>query len=61
MAETGGSYDLDNTSSATSAATGGRVSTGMIIQSSGNGLGIVKMLAIAGIAVVLYRVLKGGK
>ena len=61
MAAPAGNYDLDNTSSASSGATGGRISNGMIFNSAGGGLGLVKMLAIAGVALIALRILKGRK
>lgn len=58
MALPAGNYDLDNTSSAPSAATGGTIKNGMTINSSGGGIGIVKMLALAGIGLIIWRIVR---
>ena len=55
-AEMNGQFD----NSASSAATGGQIRNGMIFNSSGAGsLGLVKMLAIAGIALIAWRMFRG--
>lgn len=53
-----GSYDLDNTSNATSGAQGGRIGSSFVSNSAGGGIGIVKMLAMAGMAAILLKILK---
>lgn len=58
MALPAGNYDLDNTSHATSGAQGGRIGSNFIYNSAGGGIGIVKMLAMAGVAVILLKLMK---
>lgn len=58
MALPAGSYDFDNTSSAPSAATGGTIKNGMVINSSGGGIGLVKMLALTGIGLIIWRLVR---
>ena len=53
-----GEQNYDFGSSATSATTGGRISNGMIFNSSGTGFGLVKMLAFAGVALIALRLLR---
>ena len=50
------SGDLSSQSSATS--TGGSIKNGAIFNSSGGGIGLVKMLALAGIGFLIWRMLK---
>lgn len=56
-AELSGTYDFG--SSATSSAQGGRIGGAWVANSSGGNIGIVKMLAITGIAVLLYKMFRG--
>ena len=56
----GSGYTYENAESTSSAATGGRISTGATIVSAG-GIGLVKMLAIAGVVLIGLKILKGGK
>lgn len=59
MALPAGNYNLDNQSSATSAATGGRIDNGMIFNSSGAGnIGIVKLLTYTGIGYLLWQIFR---
>lgn len=51
------SGDLSSQSSA--AATGGRIGGAWVNNNSGGHIGIVKMLAITGIAVLLYKMFRG--
>ena len=44
-----------------SAATGGRISNGMIFNTSGQSIGLVKMLCLAGVALLALKILKGQK
>ena len=53
-----GEQNYDFGSSATSAATGGKASTGLIVNSSGGSIGLVKMLALAGVALIALRLLR---
>ena len=56
-----GNISLSDAMNATSSAQGGRISNGMIFNSSGGSLGLVKMLAIAGVALIAFRIYKGKK
>lgn len=47
-----GNIDLSDSMNATSSAQGGRISNGMIFNTSGQHIGIVKLLALS--AVVLF-------
>lgn len=52
---------LDFGSSASSAATGGRIGSNFISNVSGKqGLGLVKTLALAGVALIAYKFLTKG-
>lgn len=42
-------------------AQGGRISNGMIFNTSGKNIGLVKMIAIAGVALLVYRIYRGRK
>lgn len=44
--------------SSTSSALGGKISNGMIINTSGTGIGLVKMLALAGFGVIIWRLMR---
>lgn len=55
-AELSGEFDFG--SSATSAALGGNIKNGMIFNSSGGQIGLVKMLAIAGFGLILLKILR---
>lgn len=46
---------FDFSSRANSTAQGGSIKNGMIFNSSGGKIGLVKMLAIGGFALILYR------
>ena len=48
--------EFDFTSTATSAAQGGNIKTGTIFNFSGSNFGLVKMLTLAGIALIAYRI-----
>lgn len=43
----------------TSSATGGKISNGAIFNSAGSTFGLVKMLTLAGIALIALKILKG--
>ena len=58
-AELSGTMDFG--SSASAAAQGGNIKTGAILNTSGGNFGIVKMLAIAGVALIALRILKDKK
>lgn len=46
----------------TSAAQGGRISNGMVFNTSGAGhFGILKMLVIAGVALIAFKIYRGKK
>lgn len=51
-----GEYDFG--SSASSGAQGGSIKNGMIFNSSGGHLGLVKMLAVAGFGLILLKILR---
>lgn len=60
MAIPAGNYSYSgDTDAASSAATGGRIG-GLVINNNaaGSGIGIVKMLALAGLGLVIYRLFK---
>lgn len=48
---------LNNTSS----AMGGRISNGMIFNTAGGSFGFVKMLALAGVALLAFKIYRGNK
>ena len=48
---------LNNTSS----AMGGRISNGMIFNTAGGSFGLVKMLALAGVALLAFQIYRGSK
>lgn len=50
------SGDLSSQSSAT--ATGGSIKNGMTINTSGGGIGLVKMLALAGVGFIIWRMMR---
>lgn len=43
----------------TSTATGGRISNGMIFNTAGGSIGLVKILCFAGVALLAYRIYRG--
>lgn len=57
IGEVGLEGQMDFSSSATSAATGGQIKNGAIFNTSGGGLGLVKTLAYAGIGFLIWRLL----
>lgn len=53
--------DADVSSAATSTATGGKIGSNFISNTSGKqGLGLVKMLALAGFAFIAIKLIKRG-
>lgn len=50
--------EFDFGSSASAASQGGSIKTGAIFNTSGGGVGIVKILTIAGVALLAYRILR---
>lgn len=48
--------EFDFGSSASAAAQGGTIKNAAIFNTSGGGVGIVKLLAIAGVALLAYRI-----
>lgn len=50
--------DISGDLSSQSSAQGGKISNGMIINTSGTGIGLVKMLAIAGFGVIIWRLMR---
>ena len=52
--------NLDLSSRSNPVATGGRASTGLVVNTSsaGGSIGLVKMLAIAGVALLAYRIFR---
>ncbi|MBQ8436768.1 MAG: hypothetical protein IJX20_03865 [Alphaproteobacteria bacterium] len=55
-----GKVGLEGTMDFGSAASaqGGKISNGMIINTSGTGIGLVKMLALAGFGVIIWRLMR---
>lgn len=49
-------FDISGDLSSRASATGGKIGSQLINNTSGGGVGIVKLLAIAGVCVVLFRV-----
>ncbi len=49
-------FDISGDLSSRASATGGKIGSQLINNTSGGGIGIVKLLAIAGVCVVLFRV-----
>jgi len=45
----------------TSTATGGRISNGMIFNTAGGSLGLIKILAVCGAALLALRIWRGNK
>lgn len=53
--------DADISSTAASTATGGKIGSNFITNTSGKqGIGLVKMLALAGIALIALKLIKRG-
>lgn len=50
--------EFDFGSSASAAAQGGSIKNGAIFNTSGGGVGIVKLLTIAGVALLAYRIIR---
>lgn len=50
------SGDLSSQSSAT--ALGGQIDNGAIFNTSGGGIGLVKMLALAGVGFIIWRMMR---
>ncbi len=48
----------DLSSSAASSAQGGKIGSSFINNSSGGGIGLVKMLALAGLGLIIWRLVR---
>ena len=48
--------DLSDSMNATSSAGGGRISNGMIFNTAGGSFGLVKMLALSGVALIALKI-----
>lgn len=48
----------DLSSSAASSAQGGKIGSSFINNNSGGGIGLVKMLALAGISLIIWRLVR---
>lgn len=55
-AELSGTMDFG--SSATSSAQGGKIGSNFINNTSGGGIGLVKMLALTGIGLIIWRLVR---
>lgn len=54
--EASGEFDLSSASSST--AQGGKISNSAIFNSSGGNFGLVKMLTIAGVTLLIFKILR---
>ena len=59
--EASGQFDVSKRDNSAATATGGRASTGIVFNTSGGSMGLVKTLALAGAALLVFRIWRSKK